>query len=312
MFFKKYFNLINPHMNKALRIGTRDSALAMWQAHRLQNLLLDRNIESTLIPIKSLGDLNLEEPLYAMGTVGIFTKTLDQALLAGKIDVAIHSMKDVPTSLPIGLKKAAVLERGVSGDVVVWKNNESAARAKRVIATGSLRRQAQWQYQWPNDELVSLRGNIHTRLQKLRENDWDGAIFAAAALERLSIENECVAPLAQFIPAPAQGALLVVARGEDTDLLQQLSVLNHTSTDLCTQIERDFLRTLEGGCAAPIGAKAELIGQTLSFKGALYSLRGSSPVIIEKTMDADKASGVDFAQEVLEAGGKALLEEFKN
>ena len=193
---------------------------------------------------------------YAMGITGIFTKTLDIALLNKDIDIAIHSMKDVPTQLPKGIVQAAVLERGAVGDIMVWKNNMAKAKATKTIATGSLRRKAQWMAENPQDKIVPLRGNIQTRLKKLQEEDWDGAIFAEAALHRLDIKDEIVESLDQLLPAPAQGALMVVCRLENEDIAQQLTLLNDREAEICTQVERDFLSTLEGGCTAPIGAYA--------------------------------------------------------
>ena len=194
-------------MNKLIRIGTRASALALWQAHTLQDLLNAKGYATELVPIKSDGDLDLVQPLYEMGTVGIFTKTLDAALLNNRIDIAIHSMKDVPTQLPEGIQQAAVLERGPVLDVLVKKANAVAFENPATIATGSLRRKAQWLAQYPNHNIVPLRGNIQTRLTKLKDGTWDGAIFAEAALVRLDTKTERVEILDWMIPAPAQGAL---------------------------------------------------------------------------------------------------------
>ena len=176
--------------------------------------------------------MTLQQPLYAMGVTGIFTKALDSALLNQEIDLVIHSMKDVPTQLPKGIVQAAVLERGAVEDVVVWKNTTAKEKDHRVIATGSLRRKAQWQSKYTNDKIVDLRGNIQTRLGKLHENDWDGAIFAAAALERLEISGELVEPLNDFLPAPAQGALMVVCHVADEYIAQQLTLLNDRNSEL--------------------------------------------------------------------------------
>lgn len=300
-------------MNRALRIGTRDSALALWQANTLQERLLELGISAELVPIKSQGDLNLEQPLYAMGITGIFTKTLDIALLNKDIDLAIHSMKDVPTKLPKGIVQAAVLERGPVRDIIVWKNAMAKAKEAKTIATGSLRRKAQWGKQNPQDKIVPLRGNIQTRLKKLQEEDWDGAIFAEAALHRLEIKEEIIEPLNQLLPAPAQGALMVVCRLEDEDIAQQLTLLNDREVEICTQIERDFLSTLEGGCTAPIGAYAYCDNDTIHFSGGLYSLKGSPPQEIKKNFPKKEAHqmGAILAKELLQQGGDTLMKEFK-
>ena len=300
-------------MNRSIRIGTRDSALALWQAKTLQERLIEIGITSELVPIKSEGDLNLVQPIYAMGVTGVFTKKLDSALLNKQIDVAIHSMKDVPTQLPEGIVQAAVLERGLTNDVIVWKNNASQKKAQRTIATGSLRRKAQWISRSPEDIIVPLRGNIQTRLSKLKDEYWDGAIFAEAAISRLEISGEIIEPLLGFIPAPAQGALLVVCRLEDEEIGQQLTLLNNRDSERCTQIERDFLHTLEGGCTAPIGALARCENKKIHFIGGLYSLKGSSSQKIKATFPVDEAAGKgkELAKQLLQEGGASLMKEFR-
>jgi len=300
-------------MNKVIRIGTRESALALWQAHTFQDLLNSKGFSSELIPIKSEGDLDLVQPLYEMGTVGIFTKTLDTALLNNRIDLAIHSMKDVPTLLPKGIQQAAVLERGPVKDVLVKKTNASSFEIPQIIATGSLRRKAQWLSKFPNHNIVPLRGNIQTRLKKLKNEDWDGAIFAEAALVRLKTENENVNILDWMIPAPAQGALMIVCKSKDKALLNILKQFNHPETALCTQIERDFLRTLEGGCTAPIGAIAIVEGNNIQFQGGVFSLDGKRKFIIDETFEKSmELKGVKLANKLLKKGAIELLQEFKS
>ena len=300
-------------MNKVIRIGTRESALALWQAHTFQDLLNSKGFSSELIPIKSEGDLDLVQPLYEMGTVGIFTKTLDTALLNNRIDLAIHSMKDVPTLLPKGIQQAAVLERGPVKDLLVKKTNASSLEIPQIIATGSLRRKAQWLSKFPNHNIVPLRGNIQTRLKKLKNEDWDGAIFAEAALVRLKTENENVNILDWMIPAPAQGALMIVCKSKDKALLNILKQFNHPETALCTQIERDFLRTLEGGCTAPIGALAIVEGNNIQFQGGIFSLDGKRKFIIDETFEkSTELKGVKLANQLLKKGAVELLQEFKS
>ena len=300
-------------MNKVIRIGTRESALAMWQANTFQDLLNSKGFSSELIPIKSEGDLDLVQPLYEMGTVGIFTKTLDTALLNNRIDLAIHSMKDVPTLLPKGIQQAAVLERGPVKDVLVNKTNAPSLEIPQIIATGSLRRKAQWLSKFPNHNIVPLRGNIQTRLKKLKNEDWDGAIFAEAALIRLKTENENVNILDWMIPAPAQGALMIVCKSKDKALLNVLKQFNHPETALCTQIERDFLRTLEGGCTAPIGAIAIVEGNNIQFQGGVFSLDGKRKFIIYETFDKSKElKGIKLANQLLKKGAVELFQEFKS
>ena len=293
--------------DKIIRIGTRDSELALWQAHTVQQQLHDLGYKTEIVAVKSQGDILLDKPLYELGITGIFTKTLDIAMLNGQVDIAVHSMKDVPTALPIGIMQAAVLEQSA------------------IIATGSLRRQAQWLNKYPNHTVVDLRGNVNTRLQKLTDNEWNGAVFAAAGLERLGFISDKTIKSPTFegigealdwmIPAPAQGAMVVLAMADDAFTLDALSQLNHIETEICTYIERQFLRTLEGGCTAPIGAIATYNEEAdrFNFTGVLLSIDGQQKLEIHKTVDVSqwKKLGYELAQEILAQGGTALMAEIK-
>ena len=260
-------------MLKSIRIGTRESQLAVWQATLVQQLLAKNNSESELVLIKSDGDLDLNTPLYEMGVQGVFTRSLDIALLTNKIDIAVHSMKDVPTQLPRGIVQSAVLERASHKDIFVFKGNKDSVNAQLsmvnndtsftihhpiaigspfTIATSSIRRQAQWLNRYPNHTVENLRGNVNTRLRKVQENNWDGAIFAAAGLERINLRPENSIDLNWMLPAPAQGAIMVVCREDDQFVKDACHQFNHHDTAVCTKIERDFLRTLLGGCSTPI------------------------------------------------------------
>ncbi|WP_394974240.1 hydroxymethylbilane synthase [uncultured Croceitalea sp.] len=300
-------------MSKVIRIGTRDSELALWQANTVQKKLDELGLNTQLVPVKSTGDLVLDKPLYELGITGIFTKTLDVALLRGDIDIAVHSMKDVPTQLPTGIIKAAVLERAISSDVLVHSGSDFL-KGEGTIATGSLRRKAQWLSRYPKHKVVDLRGNVNSRLLKLIENPWNGAIFAQAGLERIKLLPKDALPLDWMIPAPAQGAMLVVCLEKDKEILSQISSLNHEESDICTTIEREFLRTLEGGCTAPIGALATIKNQKVYFKGCLHALDGSTCIEIEKErpISNHEGFGKSCAYEVLENGGENLMESIKN
>ena len=300
---------------KIIRIGTRDSELALWQAHTVQKQLNDLGFKTEIIAVKSQGDLLLDKPLYELGITGIFTKTLDIAMINGEVDIAVHSMKDVPTALPIGIVQAAVLERANVLDILVHKGNTDFLQTEATIATGSLRRQAQWWNKYPNHTVVDLRGNVNTRMQKLQDNDWNGAVFAAAGLERINLKPDSFINLDWMIPAPAQGAMVVVAMANDNFTLDALSELNHIETEICTYIERQFLKTLEGGCTAPIGAIATYDEQndTIDFKGVLLSIDGKQKLEIEKIVDISewKKLGFNTAQEILNNGGTDLMAEIK-
>ena len=297
-------------MSKTIRIGTRDSELALWQAHTVQKKLTDLGYKTEIIAVKSQGDIILDKPLYELGITGIFTKTLDIAMINGQVDIAVHSMKDVPTALPQGIVQAAVLERANVLDILVHKGNLDFLNEKATIATGSLRRQAQWLNRYPNHTVVDLRGNVNTRMQKLNDSDWNGAVFAAAGLERINIKPENYINLDWMIPAPAQGAMVIVAMGNDNFCLDAVSELNDVETEVCTHIERQFLKTLEGGCTAPIGAIVKIIEDDISFKGALLSLDGKQKISVEKIVPIQewKKLGYYCAQEILENGGKEIME----
>jgi hydroxymethylbilane synthase len=301
-------------MNKAIKIGTRDSELALWQAHTVEKKLNDLGFPTEIVAVKSTGDIILDVPLYELGITGIFTKTLDVAMLKGEVDIAVHSMKDVPTALPKGIVQAAVLERANVHDILVHKGNLDFLHDAGTVATASLRRQAQWLNRHPNHSVVDLRGNVNTRLQKLKDNNWNGAVFAAAGLERIKLLPENHITLDWMIPAPAQGAMVVVAMENDAYCREALSKLNHSESELCTQIERQFLKKLEGGCTAPIGALATFVDDEIRFEGVLLSIDGKQRIHIEKTIaaNANLANfGFDCADEILANGGKELMAEIR-
>lgn len=299
-------------MTKTIRIGTRDSELALWQATTVQSQLEALGYNTVLVAVKSTGDLVLDKPLYELGITGIFTKTLDVAMLNDTVDIAVHSMKDVPTQLPQGIVEAAVLPRASVKDILVHKGLEFL-EAAGTIATGSLRRKAQWLHRYPHHNVVDLRGNVNLRMQKLETSTWNGAIFAAAGLERINLRPENFINLDWMIPAPAQGAMLVVAKQEDSYCREALANLNDRDTQKCVHVEREFLRRLEGGCSAPIGALAQLSGQELSFNGALFSLDGKQKFIVDKTIPLTdiKGFGVRCADEILKVGGADLMLSIK-
>jgi hydroxymethylbilane synthase len=300
-------------MSKVIRIGTRDSELALWQAHTVEKKLNDLGYTTEIIAVKSEGDIILDKPLYELGITGIFTKTLDIAMLAGKVDIAVHSMKDVPTALPIGIIQSAVLERANVHDLLVHKGNLNFLTSNGTIATGSLRRQAQWLHKYPNHQVVDLRGNVNTRMQKLNDSDWNGAIFAAAGLERINLKPENYITLDWMTPAPAQGAMVVVTLANDPFSTEAVAKLNHQETEICTHIERQFLRTLEGGCTAPIGALAQIKDNQIDFQGVLHSLDGKQELEIKKSCNfvSYKDFGKECAEAILTNGGKQLMEAIR-
>lgn len=299
-------------MSKTIRIGTRDSELALWQANTVKKQLEDLGYQTVLVPVKSMGDLVLDKPLHELGITGVFTKTLDVAMLKGEVDIAVHSMKDVPTVLPKGIVQAAVLKRGNYMDILAFKNNEEFLSQKEAtIATGSLRRKAQWLNRYPTHTVVDLRGNVQTRAQKLEDNNWNGAIFAAAGLERVGLEFENTIGLTWMVPAPAQGAVVIVAMDQDDFSKEACAQLNDRETEICTGLERQFLNILEGGCTAPIGALCTIKDKNISLKGVLLSVDGKKKIEVEFTSMLGKHENLAkaAAERVFDRGGKNLMRE---
>ena len=299
-------------MRKIIRIGTRDSELALWQANKVQRMLNELWYETEIVSIKSTGDIILNKPIYELGITGVFTKNLDIALLNNAIDIAVHSMKDVPTVLPEGIIQAAVLKRANYSDIIVLKDTEEFfARKEATIATGSLRRKAMWLNRFPTHTVVDLRGNVNTRLKKLEDNNWDGAVFAAAGLERIGKRPGGAVNLSWMISAPAQGAIMVASLAEDDYIKDACEQLNHYETEVCVTIEREFLHRLEGGCTAPIGAIAYVDEKTqeVNFKGVLLSKDGKKKIEVAKTAPLNKHRYLaqDCADYIINRGGKQLI-----
>ncbi len=318
--------------NKVLRIGTRESQLAVWQAYQVKELLAQQGHEAELVYIKSEGDIDLQTPLYEIGVQGIFTRSLDIALLNNRIDLAVHSMKDVPTQLPKGIVQSAVLKRASYKDLFVYKGDISELgealgfvdgqwsmvnkknsqltthNSQLTIATSSIRRKAQWLNRYPDHNVVNLRGNVNTRLRKVADSDWNGAIFAAAGLDRIKLRPETSIELDWMLPAPAQGAIVVVCRENDIFSFEASNYFNDIPTALCTKIEKDFLRILLGGCSTPISALAEIKHEALLFKGNIFTVDGSERVDIEKAVPLQEAAniGKTAALEILANGGQTI------
>lgn len=302
-------------MNIPLKIGTRDSKLAMWQAQKVKGQLEALGIACELVAVKSPGDIDLTTPLHQFGTTGIFTKILDDALFNNQIDIAVHSLKDYPTQAPVGLTIAAMLKRGPYDDIIVYNGSAQflEENGEATVATGSIRRIAQWKNKYPDHTTTNLRGNVQTRLRKLEENGWHGAIFAKAGLQRVNILPEKHIVLDWMIPAPAQGVIAIGCRQEDQLLIAQLAQINHPDTFLTSTIERDFLRTVEGGCSAPVGALAIINKNAVTLKAGVFELDGSHKVVIEKSAPLAKAKelGQQVAKEVLEQGGQQIMEKIR-
>lgn len=285
----------------------------MWQANTVKELLEKNGFATTLVPVKSEGDLDLVTPLYAMGVEGVFTKTLDAYLLSDKIDIAVHSMKDVPTQLAQGIEQAAVLPRASSKDILVFPEGKTKQERYARIGTGSVRRKALLLNRYPQCMIENLRGNVQTRLQKLEASDWDAAVFAEAGLSRVALLPEQYEILDWMLPAPAQGAIMIVCRTGDTECLQATQTFNDSATAMAVKVERDFLKTLMGGCSTPVSAFAEIKGEQILFKGSICSIDGRTLIEHEAvfTIAQVNEAGAIAGNAVLEKGGKAIVEQIR-
>ncbi len=295
---------------RSVRIGTRDSRLALWQASLVMEKLEALGHSCELVPVKSEGDIDLVTPLYEMGVQGIFTRSLDSALLGERVDIAVHSLKDVPTQLANGIAIGAILQRGPTADLLLLREGVSVTDNDLVIGSSSIRRRAQWIRRHPTHQLKDLRGNVDTRLRKLSEDGYDGIIMAAAGLERAGVRPADAIELDWMLPAPSQGAIVIVYRKDDRKISEMLAPIDHAGTALCTAIERDFLRHLHGGCSSPIGALTVIEDDLLRFKGNVLSVDGSDMMEIERTerIGNDAATlGIRAAQQLIDQGVKALI-----
>ena len=295
-----------------IRIGTRKSKLALWQAHKVQEELNALGQASELVLIESEGDKILDTPLPLIGGKGVFTKALDDALIAGKIDLAVHSHKDIPTELPEGIALCSVMERGNPFDVLVVRKDNNFLNDKEykgLIATSSNRRKSQWIDRYENHRTCDIRGNVQTRIKKLKESNWDGAIFAAAGLERLELEHEIAMVLDWMVPAPAQGAVAVVCREDDRATAAFCREFHQQETALCTSIERDFLNKLNGGCSAPIGAYAKVDEGMLKLQAVVMDPNAEIKIEVKLEKDAMLAHnlGVEAAEYALKRGAKDII-----
>jgi hydroxymethylbilane synthase len=304
--------------NTSIRIATRSSPLALWQANAVKEKLEASGHPCELVLIESTGDLQLTQPIYALGVSGVFTKQLDIALLEGNADIAVHSLKDVPTQVAEGLVLAAVLERGSPEDVVIMKDKKLLEddQSKATIASSSLRRKAQWLAKYPNHSVVPVRGNVQTRIRKFEESiETDGIIFAKAGLERLNLLTENTVTLHWMLPAPAQGIIGIVCRDEDKEMKENCEAINHRESLIAGNVERQFMNSLMAGCSVPVSAWAKVTDNELEFEGAMHSFDGSDAFRVHRVMLVSEweNAGKDAAGKLLEQKGAAeLLTEIRN
>lgn len=302
-----------------IRIGTRKSQLALWQANFVAGKLKERGIDVEIVKITTQGDKILDVPLAKIGGKGLFVKEIEEAILRGEIDIAVHSLKDVPTKLPDGLDIVAIPQREDPFDAFVSVKYHSVEYLPEgaVVGTSSLRRKSQLLRLRPDIHIKDLRGNVDTRLKKLEEGQFDGIILAYAGLKRLGLEDKIKQKLTheKMIPAVCQGFLGIEARVDNRAVFDAISFLNHEESYIRASAERAFLSTLEGGCQVPLGAYCQIEDGKLSIIGYISDLEGREFYKDSIEMDLDdnpvetaKTAGKKLAEKLLEAGGKTILE----
>jgi len=307
-------------LNRRLLIGTRGSPLALWQAAHVRALLIDAHgLEEdgvALSVITTSGDRIWDKPLRDFGGKGLFTKEIDEALVGGKVDLAVHSMKDLPTELPPGISIAAVLPRGDVRDAFISAKGESLAALPRgaVVGSSSLRRQAQVKRLRPDLQVIDFRGNVETRLAKLDQGIADATLLALAGLKRLGLADHVTSVLStdDMLPAVAQGAIGIACRSGDAKTRDLLQALNDASTTTVVGCERAFLAQLDGSCRTPIAGLAEIAGGSLRFRGLVLNPEGTEWHEVEQRgTPADAATiGVESGRELLALAGPNFLVSF--
>lgn len=301
--------------NKVIKIGTRGSDLALWQANHVLGLIAEYfpSVKAELMIINTKGDLILDKELHKIGDKGLFTKELEKELLEGNIDAAVHSLKDMQTEMPPGLKLAAVTKRHNPADVLISKNKGLTVQNLRigaVVATGSLRRKAQLLALRPDLQINDLRGNINTRLNKYENSNWDCIILAAAGVERLGYQSYISQYIPEdiIIPAVGQGALGIQIRDGDTYAEAVFGAIGDIDTTICTSAERAFLKAMGGGCRTPMAAHAVISDGTLLIKGMAAAEDGSK--VFKNSVSADirypETAGIQLADLLIASGAGSI------
>ncbi|WPZ11458.1 hydroxymethylbilane synthase [Roseivirga spongicola] len=301
-----------------VKIGTRGSKLALWQAYHVQEKLEAAGMETEIVTIETKGDKILDVTIAKIGSKGVFTEEIEEQLANGSIDIAVHSAKDMQSSLPDGFELIAFMEREEVNDVIVsHKENISLESKDLVLGTSSTRRIATLKHFYPNVKTVPVRGNLQTRIKKMEEGACDALLLAYAGVHRMGYDEKIKSKLSldEFIPAVGQGSVAIEVHEslDPAKKLKVLGVLDHQETAHCLKAERAFLKTMDGGCSIPVFGLAQLNGEEIQMKGGIISLDGSQRILKEKTGPIHEAEvlGVELANEVLSSGGKEILEEIK-
>ena len=304
--------------NRIVKIGTRASKLALWQADHVADLLKQAGMESEIVTIDTKGDQVLDVSISKIGSKGVFTQELEDQLLDGRIDIAVHSAKDMPSRLGEGLELIAFSVREQAQDVLLSaKKGVSLSDTHLVVGTSSTRRIATLKHFYPQVKTVEVRGNLQTRIRKMEEGLCDALLLAYAGVYRMGYANSVVEhlDLNQFIPAVGQGSIAIEAcTSLDPELRAAIiTACNDGPTATCLQAERAYLRVLEGGCSIPVFALATLAGNQVHLKGGIVSLDGQHRIVLEVTGSLTEAEqlGEALANQVLQAGGKTILEQIK-
>jgi len=300
-----------------LRIGTRGSQLALYQANWVKERLMEAhpNFKVAVVKIKTTGDKIQDAPLAKIGGKGLFVKEIEEALIQKRIDLAVHSIKDVPTEFPKGLHLSVITKREDPRDVFISRDGrtlkELPQRAK--IGTSSLRRQAQLLHFRNDFELISLRGNLDTRLKKIKTMNLDGIVLALAGIKRLGLEENIteIIPTEISLPAIGQGALGIETRMDDKEVEDLVWFLNDQDSSIAVSAERAFLKKLEGGCQVPIAAYARIVGLTLQIDGLVGTINGKRLIRhhLEGPIEKAELLGIELAEALLEKGAKEILDE---
>jgi len=306
-------------MDSSIKIGTRASKLALWQANWVQSALNEKfpDQKVVLITIKTKGDKILDVPLAKVGGKGLFVKEIEQALLEGRIDMAVHSMKDMPAEIPEGLCIGAIPQREDSADVLISKDGLAFSELKRgaVIGTSSLRRAAQLRHARPDIVIEPLRGNLDTRLKKLQTEDLDAIVLAAAGIRRLSLEHHITEYLQAdiMLPAVGQGALCIEMRRKDPTIGPMLAALDHMNSRAVVIGERAFLNRLGGSCQVPIAGHGKIRADTFSLTGLVADVDGSRIIKASLSGPADgtETIGVQLAEQLIARGADRILDKLQ-
>lgn len=301
--------------SRPIRVGSRDSALALVQAESILELLDDAGATTELVHIRTHGDEVTDRPLSQVGGSGLFIKEIESALLDERIDVAVHSMKDVPSKVAPGLTLAATTKRLDPADVLVGRSSGGIAGLAREahIATGSLRRRSQLLSARPDLRIDDLRGNVPTRLRKLRDSSWEAIVLAAAGLHRLGLLDPDYhrIPIEEMLPAVGQGALALQTRDDDREVMALVAIANDPESQNAIASERAFLETIEGGCQVPIGAYGVIDGTTIQLRGFVGSVDGARRIDhrVEGAASDGLTLGRSLAEGMLAAGAAEILAE---